>query len=77
MSTAARPRTRPHLSAPDVTGPRPATPSDDDVVDPALTLLQQHQVALITPRMMGDAGRRLEHALQAARSGRPGLPIRR
>ena len=76
MSPAARPRTRQH-PAPypaDVTGPWPATPSEDDVVDPALTLLQRHQVALITPRMMGDAGRRLEQALQAARSGRPGDP---
>ena len=74
MSTAARPRTRQH-PAPhpaDVTGPRPVTLSDDDVVDPALALLQHHQVALITPRMTGDARRRLEQALQAARTGRPG-----
>jgi hypothetical protein len=76
VSTAARARTRQH-PAPcpaDVTGPRPATPPDDDVVDPVLTLLQRHQVALITPRMMGDAGRRLEQALQAARHGRQGDP---
>lgn len=76
MSTAARPRTAQH-PAPypgEITGPRPATPSDVDAVDPALALLQHHQVALITPRMMGDAGRRLEQALQAARSGRPGDP---
>lgn len=72
MSTSARPRQHPAPWPADATGPR--TPSGDDLVDPALVLLQRHQVELLTPRMMGDARRRLEQALQAARHGRPGDP---
>ena len=71
MSTAARPRTQ-HPAPRPARAPR--TTSGEDLVDPALALLQHHQVELLTPRMMDDAVRRLEQALRAARSGRHGDP---
>jgi hypothetical protein len=74
VSTSARPHPRQHLAPCPADATGPSTPPDDDAVDPALALLQHHQVELITPRMMSDAGRRLEQALQAARHGRPADP---
>lgn len=73
VSSTARARARQHpVPCPaDATGP--VAPGDDGV-DPALTLLQRHQVELITPPMVAVAERRLELALQQARHGRRGDP---
>lgn len=64
MSSTATARTR--------AGSDPST--EDARLDPALVLLQRHQIGLITPAMLGAARRRLGHALDPAGTARPADP---
>jgi hypothetical protein len=75
MSSRTNACTRPHPpQRPSAySGLGPPVSAADVSVDPALVLLQRHQMGLITPGMLAAARRRLGHALETARPGDPGL----